>query len=305
MNVSPMVASTRTASAWLRRCFAESAPELDMTPWTVPDPAGGWKDITCAPPASRSSVTLEGEVICPGATNPNASSRSLGFSTMPTTRSVRPLAFHVDPTFRSNIVATSAVTAASPSPTGYWPETRCSNGPLNFPRTACARRSTGVIDPGTGTFSWTIASTLPNWRRAAATFAATPSGPRLPMSIRALAVPRTPWSVPCTLTTSPSPTVVAATATVSRVRIRACWRHSRRSSRHAQRRIARRAGAPPPPVGRGTATGGGGGVRTVLIALSRRRAATPVPQHGRFDRRSARHGGISPGPPTRPAVRRG
>ena len=35
MKVSPIVARSRTASAWLRCCCAASAPE-DMMPWTVP-----------------------------------------------------------------------------------------------------------------------------------------------------------------------------------------------------------------------------------------------------------------------------
>src|SRR3984957_8223413 len=40
------------------------------------------------------------------------------------------------------------------------------------------------------------------------------------------------------------PTIVAATATVIRARIRNCWRHSRRNNRHAHRTTARRAGTP-------------------------------------------------------------
>jgi len=41
------------------------------------------------------------------------------------------------------------------------------------------------------------------------------------------------------------PTKVAATAMVISARISSCWRHSRRSSRQAQRTTARRAGTPP------------------------------------------------------------
>ena len=47
------------------------------------------------------------------------------------------------------------------------------------------------------------------------------------------------------LVATAEPTKVAATATVISARISSCWRHSRRSSRQAQRMTARRAGTPP------------------------------------------------------------
>ena len=47
MKVSPIVASSRTASAWLRCCCAASAPE-DMTPWTVPSRLAGSCIAWCA-----------------------------------------------------------------------------------------------------------------------------------------------------------------------------------------------------------------------------------------------------------------
>ena len=47
------------------------------------------------------------------------------------------------------------------------------------------------------------------------------------------------------LVATAEPTKVAATATVISARISSCWRHSRRSSRQAQRTTARRAGTPP------------------------------------------------------------
>ena len=43
----------------------------------------------------------------------------------------------------------------------------------------------------------------------------------------------------------PTPTVVAATANTISATTSTCWRHSRRNSRHDQRKIARRAGPPP------------------------------------------------------------
>ena len=50
------------------------------------------------------------------------------------------------------------------------------------------------------------------------------------------------------------PTIVAATATTMRARIKNCWRHSLRKRRHAHRTTARRAGAPP-SSGRVSASG--------------------------------------------------
>src|SRR5205823_9793706 len=44
-----------------------------------------------------------------------------------------------------------------------------------------------------------------------------------------------------------SPPTVAATATVTRARSSACWRHSRRNRRADHRMMARRAAAPPFP----------------------------------------------------------
>ena len=44
-----------------------------------------------------------------------------------------------------------------------------------------------------------------------------------------------------------APKMAAATETVISPRIRSCWRHSRRNSRHAQRTTARRAAMPPEP----------------------------------------------------------
>ena len=114
-NVSPIVASSRTARACCRRCCAALVP-VAMMPWTVPAPVGGWKDVTALPPASKSSDMLDGVAISPGATRPNASCRSLGFSTMPTTRSGRPFTDQAEPIFRPNVVATVAVTAASCGP---------------------------------------------------------------------------------------------------------------------------------------------------------------------------------------------
>ena len=167
-----------------------------------------------------------------------------------------------------------------------------------------ARRSTGVIDPGTGTLSWTIASTVPNCCRAAARSAATPFGPgsadvdpRVGRAEHALVGA-------LHVDDEPEPDGGGRDRDGEQGEHSTCWRHSRRSSRQAQRRIARRAGAPP-RVGRGAATGGGGGARVVLIAPCPRRAATPVPPLERSDRRSARRGGRSPGRPTTPAARRG
>ena len=102
-----------------------------------------------------------------------------------------------------------------------------------------ARRSTGLTEPGTGMFACSIASTAPNACLAAA-MSALACGPGLAMSIRVLAVPASACSEVCTFTTSPSPTMVDATATASRASTRNCWRHSRRSSRQAHRDMARR-----------------------------------------------------------------
>ena len=57
MKASPIVASSSTASAWLRCCCAALAP-LDMTPWT--SPPGGRKPLAADPPASVSSVSPDG-----------------------------------------------------------------------------------------------------------------------------------------------------------------------------------------------------------------------------------------------------
>ena len=81
-------------------------------------PAGGWKVVTLVPPALKSRLTLDGVPIVPGATSPNASGRSLGFSTIPTTCSVRPFTDQDEPIFRLNVVAAVAVTAAWAVPVG-------------------------------------------------------------------------------------------------------------------------------------------------------------------------------------------
>ncbi len=74
--------------------------------------------MTCESLALKSSDTLDGALIAPGATSPNASCRFLGFSTMPTTRSRCPFADQVEPIFRLNVVATVRVTAAWSEPVG-------------------------------------------------------------------------------------------------------------------------------------------------------------------------------------------
>src|SRR6185437_16570845 len=67
-------------------------------------------------------------------------------------------------------------------------------------------------------------------------------GPSVAISV---AVPKPAPGGGGVLVATAAPTKVAATATVIRARISSCWRHSRRSSRQAQRTIARRAGTPP------------------------------------------------------------
>ena len=60
-----------------------------LSPTAVP--LGGWKRAAADPLESMSRVRLDGELICPGAIRAKTSCRFFGFSTMPTTRRVRPL----------------------------------------------------------------------------------------------------------------------------------------------------------------------------------------------------------------------
>ena len=91
---------------------------------------------------------------------------------------------------------------------------------------------------------WSISSTVPKARRAAATSAR--SAPT--NVIEAVADPIAGSSGSPALYASATPTVVAATANTISATTSTCWRHSRRNSRHDQRKIARRAGPPPEPA---------------------------------------------------------
>src|SRR6476646_7795103 len=71
-----------------------------------------------------SRVRLDGELICPGAIRAKASCRFFGFSTMPTTRRVRPLTGQLSPIARRNVAATADVIATWPAPLGELPDTR-------------------------------------------------------------------------------------------------------------------------------------------------------------------------------------
>ena len=121
-----------------------------------------------------------------------------------------------------------------------------------------------VTEPGTGNVSFSITSTRPN-RWASAAISAVTCGLREPNVAMSVAVPKPAPGGGGVLVATADPTKVAATATVISARISSCWRHSRRSSRQAQRMTARRAGTPPlrPPRARGRS-------RTVTLTAAAR-----------------------------------
>ncbi len=108
MKVSPMVASSSTASAWSRRCCAAVGP-LDIV--ATKDPPTARKLCAAESAASVSRVRLDRDLSCPGATSAKASCRFFGFSTMPTTRSARPFTGQLSPILRLSMDATPEVTA--------------------------------------------------------------------------------------------------------------------------------------------------------------------------------------------------
>jgi hypothetical protein len=236
-NSSPMVASTSTAT------LAVSASSVRIV---TPAPSGRAAPANRAWVARNSTVTWSVEVIWPGATSAKRSSRFSGFSTRPTTVRCRPPWSQVPPTCRSKIVATLPVTAISFGPRGYRPASSRSVDRPYRPRGSCARRSTAVAEPGTGTFRCPITSVAPNAARSAARSVSS-WAPVLVNVTRWSAVPNRDASEVDVAAAAPRPTVVAATATSSSASTSDCCRHSRRNSRHAQRTTARRAAIPPWP----------------------------------------------------------
>src|SRR4051812_9225561 len=150
----------------------------------------------------------------------------------------RPCTRPTAPTFRPPVTTPGEPNAPRPAPAGGLPDTR---GRIRAPATARgargrappggadappgprsrARTSTGVTEPGTGTFSCSITSTGPNACLAAA-MSALRCDAGCATSIRVRADPKTDWPEPCTLAIRPRPTVVPATATTSSARIRIC-----------------------------------------------------------------------------------
>ena len=222
---------------------------------------------------------------------------------MPTTRSGRPLTVQVEPTFRSNVVATAAVTAACRRRSGSWPETSRSIGLLNAPCGSWARRSTGrdrarhrhalvgdrldraELLPGGGQV-----------RGDAVRPGIADVDPRVGRAEHALVGA-------LHVDDEPEPDGGRRDGDGEQGQdehLLAPFAAQQPPGPAADRAAGRR----PAAVGRGRRPVGGG-ARVVLIAPGPRRAATPVPALGRSDRRSARRGGRSPGRPRRPAARRG
>src|SRR5262252_4361232 len=120
---------------------------------------------------------------------------------------------------------------------------------------------------------------------------------------RWLAVPNVAAaSVGGVLLATAAPRTVPATATVISDSTSSCWRHSRRNSRHAQRIIARLAGAPPlAPAGRA----GAWLSRTdVVTGFPPSPAVTPGRAPARPGQPAARRAGTPPGQRAQRAGRR-
>jgi hypothetical protein len=276
-KTSPIVASTST------RVVAGSVSSLRR--W-VDTPSGRGLAMYCAcGTRSRASTRLTAAPSCPGATRANGSLRLSGFSTTPTTVHGRPAACQGPPTCRPASCRTRSVTAISPEPCGHRPPSRRSIERPYGPLGTWARRSTPLALPGTGTFlACSMTSTVPklprSWLRSASCCA-----PVLLTVTMWSAVPNIQASFGA-LPAMASPMVVAATASSSSVSTTACWRHSRRNSRQAQRTTARRAGIPPLPVPRAS----GRSCTATLIGPPRRPVASPVRDAVRCGRRRARRG---------------
>ncbi len=228
-----------------------------------------------------------------GGTRAKSSARSAGFSTVPTTVSVRPPSSTTSPMPVDSRSAAPSVRATSPLVSGKRPSRRASRGRPNPPPGSWARRSRGSADPGTATGVCPMTSSAPNRWRAAATSAWAWAGSRPSIWIRPAAFPILSRLSDAALTAIEAPATAAATAMVTRLRTRSCWRHSLRNIRHAQRSTARRPGPEPFPSALTAAVGG------------RPPAATPVPRGRRSGRPPGRRGGTPPGRPTPPAGRRG
>ena len=157
-----------------------------------------------------------------------------------------------------------------------------------------ARRSKVATEPGTVIVSFSMTSVAPkrcadrgHLRRKIGD-----CGTNVAMES---AVPKPKLAGGGVFTATVAPTTVAATATSTSMRMRTCWRHSRRNRRQAQRTMARRAGTPPPSSG----------PNGPVIGPGRGREKLPGSGPATSDRRSGRRAGKPPGPPTTPAGRRG
>ena len=235
-----------------------------------------------------------GEPARRGGTRANSSSRSLGFSTSPTTARSAPSSVErvadADPEGRRHRVGDrdlaggGRVAALRAGPASARRRGRRVLGPESTARPSRAPAPTGGRSPRR-------CRTRPRPRRRR----------RRSVSRIGARRPSRRWSaVPNSGVGSTGPgcrrprrrTIAAATATVSSASTSTCWRHSRRNSRHAQRTTARRARAAACRPARS---------RPPAIRSEERLGTAG----GRSGRPRARRAGTPPGRPTRPAARRG
>ena len=215
-------------------------------------------ELSGTPGASKSAMTWVGAVTCPGATSANSSRRLWGFSTMPTTRRSTPPTLpgvaDLEVEVRSHAAGHGDLVGARRVVPGDEREHRAAEGSVRVLGAELER----VDRSGDRHVSFSMTSTRPeavleprDLARDCALLGKVPN----PLRCRSRSS-----SAGGVLVATAEPTMVAATATAMRARIRNCWRHSRRNRRQAQRTTARRAGRRRRPDGSSAS-----GARTAVL----------------------------------------